>query len=326
MNMRRKLKKYLIPHKKNRYKPHLLRMEGVVAVALVIVLLFTGAYLVGQGIRSNNGFLAAVITSVLVDLANTDRAGNGLTPLHVNPVLTEAAQMKANDMAAHGYFAHVSPSGVTPWYWFRQAGYDFLYAGENLAVRFSDSADVERAWMLSPTHRANILNGYFTEIGIAMADGFYEGQPTIFVVQLFGSPQSEPQSIAPAAKPAAGAAQAAQSPVKILHSDSTFIAVKSVPQEQGSVAGEESKVAAVSQSAPASPSLWKRIAASPKTALGSVYLTLATLIFLVMTLMIAVEIRRQHPLHIAYGTGLLVLMAALLYVYQSTLFGSVVVL
>ena len=40
--------------------------------------------------------------------------------------------------------------GKTPWYWFGEVGYDFRFAGENLAVYFSDSVEVERAWMNSP--------------------------------------------------------------------------------------------------------------------------------------------------------------------------------
>jgi hypothetical protein len=109
-------------------------------------------------------------------------------------LLTVAAQDKANDEATKGYFAHTSPQGLTPWYWFQQVGYNFDYAGENLAVNFSDSEDVTTAWMNSPEHRANILNTDFTQIGIAAAQGVYEGEPTTFVVEEFGTP-------APAAAP-----------------------------------------------------------------------------------------------------------------------------
>ena len=48
-----------------------------------------------------------------------------------------AAQAKADDMATKGYFAHTSPDGKNSWYWFKQAGYTFTYAGENLALDFS---------------------------------------------------------------------------------------------------------------------------------------------------------------------------------------------
>jgi hypothetical protein len=133
---------------------------------------------------------AAVVSAILVDLANGDRASNDRAILKMNPVLVTVAQAKANDMAAKGYFAHTSPEGVDPWHWFKEAGYSFTYAGENLAIDFVDSADVERAWMDSPTHRENILNSHYTEIGIATAEGVYEGHPTVFVVQEFGAPST----------------------------------------------------------------------------------------------------------------------------------------
>jgi hypothetical protein len=134
--------------------------------------------------------------SALVDETNQNRVANGLPDLQVSPSLTTAAQEKANDEATKGYFAHTSPQGLTPWYWFQQAGYDFDYAGENLAVNFSDSQDVTTAWMNSPEHRANILSTDFTQIGIATAQGVYDGNPTTFVVEEFGTP-------APAAAPVA---------------------------------------------------------------------------------------------------------------------------
>jgi len=105
-----------------------------------------------------NPNLAAVISNVLVNLANDDRSTLGLDSLFVNPLLVSAAQAKANDMALKGYFSHNSPDGTEPWYWIREAGYQYRLAGENLAIDFSDSAEVERAWLSSPTHRANILN------------------------------------------------------------------------------------------------------------------------------------------------------------------------
>lgn len=132
---------------------------------------------------------ASVIDSVLVDLTNTDRAAYNIGGLTVNQKLVEAAQAKANDMAAKSYFAHTSPEGIDSWHWFKQTGYDFQNAGENLAVDFSDSADVERAWMNSPSHRDNILNGKYTEVGIATASGSYQGHSTVFVVTMFGSPR-----------------------------------------------------------------------------------------------------------------------------------------
>ncbi len=164
-------------------------LEGAMAggFAFVIGSVFLMSSLQNFFMATNQ--FASVVSSVLVDLANTDRAANSLGGLTINPTLVEAAQAKADDMAAKSYFAHKSPEGLDSWHWFKEAGYDFQHAGENLAVDFSDSADVERAWMNSPSHRDNILNGKYTEIGIATASGYYQGRPTTFVVQMFGTPR-----------------------------------------------------------------------------------------------------------------------------------------
>jgi uncharacterized protein YkwD len=132
--------------------------------------------------------LAAVVAAVLVDYTNDNRAEEGLSELATSTLLESAAQLKADDMAAKGYFAHVSPDGSLPWDWMDRAGYEYQYAGENLAVNFVNSSDVSRAWMRSPTHRANIVSERFTEIGIATSRGQYKGKDAIFVVQMFGSP------------------------------------------------------------------------------------------------------------------------------------------
>lgn len=132
--------------------------------------------------------LSAIYAAVLVNLTNQNRAAANISELKVNLLLEKAAQMKADDMASKGYFAHNTPDGKTPWYWFRQAGYEYVYAGENLAVNFEDSEDVETAWMNSPGHFLNIMNPKFTEIGIATSTSIYKGREAVFVVQMFGAP------------------------------------------------------------------------------------------------------------------------------------------
>lgn len=186
--MKKKVKKYLIPQKDNDFHPHLLGTFPLAVLTLVVfaILAFSSFHI--QIINSPN--LASVVSRVLVDMTNTERARENIGLLSTNPLLTIAAQAKANDMAQKGYFAHNSPEGLTPWYWMKEAGYSFAYAGENLAVNFTDSADVEDGWMNSIKHRENILNKKFTEIGIATAQGIYKGKETTFVVQMFGRPNS----------------------------------------------------------------------------------------------------------------------------------------
>lgn len=132
--------------------------------------------------------VAAVISSVLIDLGNVDRAMEGLPALSYSPVLERAAKLKAEDMATRGYFAHTAPDGTEPWHWFEVVGYRYVAAGENLALNFADSGDVQRAWMESPAHRANILGSQYAEVGIGTAVGKYQGQDVIFIAQMFGTP------------------------------------------------------------------------------------------------------------------------------------------
>lgn len=188
-------RKYFIPHTANGHKPHILRVRTIVFV-MVIALVVESAFLYGSATLAPRSRLFGIIfTNTLVDETNQNRTTNGLQPLTVDPLLQAAAQDKANDMAANNYFAHTSPAGLTPWYWFAKVGYSFDFAGENLAVNFSDSEDVTNAWMNSPEHRANILNADFTQIGMATAQGTYNGRSAVYVVELFGTP-------APAAPPA----------------------------------------------------------------------------------------------------------------------------
>lgn len=133
--------------------------------------------------------LSAIYASVLVNLTNQSRADQNVDELTVNPLLEKAAQMKADDMAEKGYFAHNTPEGLTPWYWFREASYDYRYAGENLAVNFVESNEVHKAWAASRGHWLNIINPKYEEIGIATSTGVYKGRQAIFVVQMFGTPK-----------------------------------------------------------------------------------------------------------------------------------------
>ena len=326
---------YFVPHKRNRYRPHFLRAEMASITAAAIGILFVGASFVDHLIIAVPTQFAAVIGSTLVELANAGRARAGLVPLVANQRLQEAAQLKANDMATKGYFAHDSPDGHDPWHWFSQAGYRFSYAGENLAVYFTDSADVNAAWMKSPEHRANILNDHFTEIGIATAVGTYNGYQTIFVVQEFGSPlratevQPAKKSGLPASTKrtavsgsASNVAGAHTEPsVQVLEKSDTYIAVKS---ENAAAPESEGTAVQLPPSRPWAVSVgW--LATSPHTVLMYLYACIAAVVLLALVLDIGVEVRRHNPLHVARGVGLLLLMGLLLYGGQSYLFGKLMI-
>ncbi len=191
MSLWRRLLNHFLPHRTNAYRPHLLR-RGWMVFFLAAVLMTEGFLVASLVARQSGGsFLAAIVQSQLIAMTNDERAQNDVGQLTENTQLDAAAQAKADDMAAKGYFAHQSPDGRQPWDFISASGYDYQYAGENLAVRFVDSKDVVDAWMASPTHRANIVKPQYTQIGIGIADGMYKGQPATFVVQYFGSPASD---------------------------------------------------------------------------------------------------------------------------------------
>lgn len=110
----------------------------------------------------------ALSASQLIALTNTQRSASGLAPLAVNSKLNASAAAKARHMDTQGYWAHTAPDGTSPWTFVRSAGYAYTVVGENLAKDFSSDQAVVAAWMGSATHRANILNPRFKDVGIAI--------------------------------------------------------------------------------------------------------------------------------------------------------------
>ena len=148
-------------------------------ITLIVIFVFSFVFIPVQA--------KAISAGNLVAMTNQARAQAGLNQLLVNSTLVSAAQMKGQDMIAKDYWAHTSPDGLTPWYWMKQAGYNYSYAGENLAVDFSDDSSLFSAWMASSSHRQNILDPRYTEIGIAAVAGNFQGHDSIVVVQMFGA-------------------------------------------------------------------------------------------------------------------------------------------
>ncbi len=294
---------------------------------------------------------AAVVDSVLVDLTNVDRAAYNLGSLAVNPKLVAAAQAKANDMAAKSYFAHTSPEGIDSWHWFKQAQYDFQHAGENLAVDFSDSADVERAWMNSPSHRDNILNSKYTEVGIATAVGTYQGHPTTFVVTMFGSPRVAAVGTPAPQKPSFATAPknptetaVAENPSTVLGENTETAPIIPPPEPIDEpaqpvktplvAASESAETADVSEApAPQEPigaivrhsDDWQVLATSPSTTLKYSYYLLALLVLLALAVDTGLEIRWHHRKRAATAGVMLAAMIGLFWYADATMFRHAVV-
>jgi len=139
-----------------------------------------------------NSYALEINREGVIGLVNKERSERGLNTLVSNQRLQVAAQWKANDMIEKDYWEHFH-NGKSPWVWMKEAGYEYIDAGENLAIDFSELEPMHQAWMNSPTHRDNIINSKYKEVGIGIASGDFEGHQTIVVVQMFGNP-SFPQT------------------------------------------------------------------------------------------------------------------------------------
>lgn len=183
-------------------KFHLIRLvlTGLLGVAVLVSRTELSAVPLVTPYRSNDVLAYATNMSVsdLLASANTSRAANGLAPLSLNSLLNSSAQSKAQHMVTNNYWAHVAPDGTQPWYFFSQAGYAYVAAGENLAYGFNTGSEVNTAWMNSPSHRANILGNY-TEVGFGIASSAtFQGGENTLVVAHYGLP---PASATPSPTP-----------------------------------------------------------------------------------------------------------------------------
>jgi len=154
-------------------------------------------YYSGPGITSET---PDSMSTNIITLTNKERSKQDLITLNENAQLDKAAQLKLDDMFADNYWDHVAPSGDQAWDFIKQANYSYRFAGENLAKGYHDSASTVTAWMNSPSHKENLLNTNFTEIGVAVGSGKIDGKPVTLAVQLFGQPQMSAVATATEAK------------------------------------------------------------------------------------------------------------------------------
>lgn len=175
-----------VPHKANQYRPHLIRRYGLAAVLMCVIAAQLCYNTVTQG--SVLGQVNDINTSVLLADTNHERIKQGLPELAVDASLTKAANLKAKDMFARQYWAHNAPDGTQPWKWMTDSGYNYDYAGENLARNFTTNGGVMTAWMNSPEHKDNILGPHYTNVGFAVVDGKLDGKQTTLVVAMYADP------------------------------------------------------------------------------------------------------------------------------------------
>jgi uncharacterized protein YkwD len=129
---------------------------------------------------------AATPTQQVVSLTNAQRAANSQRALTINAQLTYAAQAHANDQANRDTMTHTGSDGSNAGTRIQRSNYPVRNWGENVAAGYTDPTTLVNAWMASPTHRANIVSGNFTQIGVAVA---YAADGTAYWAMELGSPQ-----------------------------------------------------------------------------------------------------------------------------------------
>lgn len=127
---------------------------------------------IGSAIRlKSSAPSASSFEEQVVVLVNQERKRAGLAPLTHRADIKNVAEKKAMDMINSNYFSHTSPNYGSPFDMLKAFGVSYRTAGENIAKGQKSPQEVMNAWMNSSGHRANILNGSYTSIGV----GYYNG-------------------------------------------------------------------------------------------------------------------------------------------------------
>lgn len=139
-----------------------------------------------------------VVKAATLCLVDQVRAHSNELPLQVNAQLEEAAQAHSEAMVGEDYFAHIAPSGETPLDRVQESGYipnsQVGYTiGENIAwgtLYLATPSSIVAAWVASPEHLANILDGDYRDTGIgvigAAPQSLAEGEAGAVYTQEFG--------------------------------------------------------------------------------------------------------------------------------------------
>lgn len=338
-----------------------LQKSALLAMTFMVMITFLLTNLQALLWQSSDWLVGAVLPGVVASLTNEQREKYAVSPLSRSAVLDQAARLKAEHMASEEYFAHNSPGGITPWYWFDRVGYVYAYAGENLAVHFQDSDEVVKAWMNSPTHKANVIGSQYTEIGIGTAKGRYQGYDTVFVVQLFGTPAQKPVPVLVTVVNEVPKVSEGEVPAKVeikeeifstteitfkesievepeavvLSETTTLKKVATPDRDEAKTLSNEYFIATSSGLAPAqekvkfvagttSP-IFSELTTKPRTVLQVIYIFIGVLVLTLLLFSITLGYRTHQPKVIYVGVGLLCLMSLLFVWHVAVTSGAVIV-
>ena len=317
MNVFKHLKLFFFSHKDNGHIPHILK-EITLIIILLVSFFFLGVSYARYFYFHKTVLGEQVESSVLIDLTNETRVKYNESPLLKNLKLELAANLKSDDMVSNNYFAHNSPTGVTPWFWIKKAGYNFIYAGENLAIDFTQSSDIEDAWLKSPEHRANILNENFKDIGISTKEGKLNGQDTIFVVQMFG--QEMNPSLNYNYSTTSTSTLNAKNKEKVVASKNIvnqIETINSIKLEDKKVLGESTTTIVNNTNYEKYSTSFQKIVFYFWYRLNILYKVIISLISFSILSLFFVEFKKHHWKHILYGFISIIILITALYFNQS---------
>ncbi|MBI2009132.1 hypothetical protein HYS84_01830 [Candidatus Saccharibacteria bacterium] len=144
-------------------------------------------------------YAASMQEQTLLADTNAERTRLRLPPLNLNLQLDQAADEKAKDMAARNYWSHDTPDGNPPWVFVSNQKYSYQKLGENLAAGFDNEHSTVNGWMASRTHKENLLDPNFTEVGFGTAQSTNYtaagGGPMTIVVAFYGKPATSASPI-----------------------------------------------------------------------------------------------------------------------------------
>src|SRR3972149_2329629 len=302
----KKAARFLVPHQANNHHAYLIRHEGlfVITFLLLAIQFFSFGGVAGARVL---GYATNITQAAVINLTNQERVKAGMQPLAESSKLDSAATMKAGDMFAKDYWAHYAPDGTSPWYFFKLVGYNYSWAGENLARDFSTSEGVVAGWMGSTSHKDNLMNPNFTEIGIGVKDGILQGEETTLVVQHLGKVLGSATS---AGSSSAGGASGGSQPAKVEDSLATTETKPSVASASANVEEVHEKISGTAIPAFNLGAFWKGLGFGQKSTLA--LLTILVTLFVVDSIVLFRKGHSRENSHSLLHAGVLVILAVVL--------------
>ena len=191
---------FFVPHEGNAYRPHILHPKRTIAYAVFFTAMKLLVAAVVVAVPSSifaSPEASSALMSQLIAQTNVFRQAASVSVLNTDARLAKSAFAKAGDMAAYNYFAHKSPDGSGPERFISDAGYPYIVAGENLAMGYADAREIMDAWVASPTHRRNLVDVNFEDVGFGVLNGTLQDIPTLFIVQHLGKTKVAVSASAP---------------------------------------------------------------------------------------------------------------------------------